>query len=134
MRNFALRLISYEAKEHKSAGSKSPAVFQSCERLHLYLAIFMGVAGSRSLFSRALGLGTAEVPWLRAVRMKEDGSLEGLDDLQAKLDRNALHEGGVVLLAQLLGLLVAFIGGNQTVRLVREVWPKVLLNDLDLEN
>jgi circadian clock protein KaiC len=40
--------------------------------------------------------------------------------------------GGVALLAQLLGLLVAFIGENLTLRLVREVWPKAPLNDLDL--
>jgi len=32
----------------------------------------------------------------------------------------------------LLGLLVAFIGENLTIRLVREVWPKAPLNDLDL--
>jgi len=31
----------------------------------------------------------------------------------------------------LLALLVAFIGANLTVRLVREVWPKVPLNNLD---
>jgi hypothetical protein len=37
----------------------------------------------------------------------------------------------VVLLAQLLGLLVAFIGENLTLRLMREVWPKVPLNELD---
>jgi predicted transglutaminase-like cysteine proteinase len=37
-----------------------------------------------------------------------------------------------LLLAQLLGLLVAFIGEDLTLRLVREVWPKLSLNDLDL--
>jgi hypothetical protein len=36
-----------------------------------------------------------------------------------------------VLLAQLLGLLVAFIGKNLTLRLVGEVWPKAALDDLD---
>ena len=37
----------------------------------------------------------------------------------------------MVLVAQLLGLLVAFIGETLTLRLVREVWPKLPLNDLD---
>jgi hypothetical protein len=32
----------------------------------------------------------------------------------------------------LLGLLVAFIGETLTLRLVREVWPKAPLNELDL--
>ena len=49
----------------------------------------------------------------------------------AELDPAEFLEGRVVLLAQLLGLLVAFIGANLTVRLVREVWPRVTLNDLD---
>jgi hypothetical protein len=29
--------------------------------------------------------------------------------------------------------MVAFIGENLTLRLVREAWPKALLNDLDLQ-
>ena len=134
MRNFARRLISYEAQENKCAATQSPAAFRSCEKLRVHLAIFLGEAGFSALLSRALALAAAEVPWLRAVRAKTDGPLEGLEDLQTKLDRDEFLEGGVVLLAQLLGLLVTFIGGNLTVRLVREIWPRVLLNDLDLEN
>ena len=91
----------------------------------------MGNAGFRALLSRALALANAEVPWLRAVQVKADGSLEGLEELHAQLDPDEIFEGRVVLLAQLLGLLVAFIGENLTLRLVREVWPKLSLNDLD---
>ena len=40
-------------------------------------------------------------------------------------------EGGVALLAQLLGLLVAFIGESLTLRLVHDIWPAVPLSDLD---
>jgi hypothetical protein len=44
-----------------------------------------------------------------------------------------MAEGSVVLVAQLLALLVAFIGENLTLRMVREVWPKLpQINDLDL--
>ena len=134
MRNFARRLIDYEAGETKSSGTQIPAAFRSCEKLRVHLATFMGNAGFRTLLSRALALAATEVPWLRAVRIKAEGPLEGLEDLQAKLDPDEFLEGGVVLLAQLLGLLVTFIGGNLTVRLVREIWPKVPLHDLDLEN
>ena len=66
------------------------------------------------------------------MHVKADGSLEGLDELGAQVDPDEIFEGCVVLLAQLLGLLVAFIGENLTLRLVREVWPKLSLNDLDL--
>lgn len=134
MRNFARRLIGYEARGNKSSGTQNPAAFRSCEKLRVHLATFLGESGFHTLLSRSLALASAEVPWLRAVQIKADGFLDGLEDLQAKLDRDEFMEGGVVLLAELLGLLVTFIGGNLTVRLVREIWPKVPLNDLDLEN
>jgi hypothetical protein len=54
-----------------------------------------------------------------------------LDELGAQVDPDKIFEGRVVLLAQLLGLLVAFIGEDLTLRLVREVWPKLPLNNLD---
>lgn len=134
MRNFARRLVGYEGRESAPSLPQTPAAFRSCEKLRLHLVNVLGAAGFRTLLMRALALAATEVPWLRAVQVQADGPLEGLEDLQAKLDRDEFLEGGVVLLAQLLGLLVTFIGGNLTARLVREIWPKVPLNDLDLEN
>ena len=125
MRNFAKRLIADEARGNKPSATKAPADFRACEKLRPHLATLMGNAGFRALLSRALALAQAEVPWLRAVHVKADGSLEGVEELHAQLDPDELFEGRVVLLAQLLGLLVAFIGENLTLRLVREVWPKV---------
>ena len=94
----------------------------------------MGKVGFSALYSRALVLANAEVPWLRAVHVKADGSLGGLDALGAQVNPAEIFEGKVVLLAQLLGLLVAFIGGSLTLRLMREIWPKIPLNDLDFGN
>ena len=45
-----------------------------------------------------------------------------------------MGQGRVVLIAQLLGLLVTFIGEKLTVRMVREIWPKVSLKGLDLDD
>jgi hypothetical protein len=91
----------------------------------------MGNVGFRALLSRALALANAEVPWLVAVHVNADGSFEGLDKLGAQVDPDEIFEGCVVLLAQLLGLLVAFIGEELTLRLVLEVWPKLPLKQLD---
>jgi len=66
--------------------------------------------------------------------VKADGSLEGLEELHVQLDLDEFFEGRIVLLTQLLGLLVAFIGENLTLRLVREVWPNVPLDNLDFGN
>jgi len=45
-----------------------------------------------------------------------------------------VFEGRIFLLAQLRGLLVAFIGENLTFRLMREACLKAPLNKLDLMN
>jgi len=134
MRNFARRLIVCEANGNKSLKTKAADAFNVCEKLRPSLATLMGDGGFRALLARALALATAEVPWLRAVQVKPDGALGGLEELPAHLDLDRFFEGRVVLLAQLLGLLVAFIGEDLTLRLVREVWPKAPLNDLDLVN
>ena len=134
MRNLARRLIACETPEIKSFETETPAAFPVCEKLRLHLATFMGKTGFHTLLSRSLALSIAEVPWLGAVRARADDSLEGVEELRAQLDPKEYSEGEVVLLAQLLGLLVAFIGERLTLRLVGEVWPEFSSDDLDLEN
>ena len=131
MRNFAVRLIAHEVNGKKSSEANPPAGFLVVEKLRPHLANLMGNAGFRALLSRSLALARAEVPWLRSVHVKSDGFLEGLDELEAQVDLDKFSEGRVVLLAVLLGLLVAFIGERLTLQLVREVWPKLSLNNLD---
>jgi hypothetical protein len=133
VRDFAERLIAYETRGNQSSATKIPATFHVCEKLGQHLSILTGNAGFRALLSRALALANSEVPWLRAVQVKADGSLDGLEELRAQpqLDPDEFLEGQIVLLTQLLGLLVAFIGANLTVSLVREAWPKVSLKELD---
>jgi hypothetical protein len=133
LRKFAERLITYEASESKAADPKVPALFQACDKLRPQLANLMGNGGFRALVSRSLALANEEVHWLRAVHVKADGSFEGLKQLQEQVGAKEFLEGRVVLLARLLGLLVAFIGENLTLRLVRDVWPKVILNDLGFD-
>ena len=83
--------------------------------------------------SRALSLAKTEVGWLRPVQVNEGGSLEGFEELQIEVEPDEFLEGRIVLLAQLLGLLVAFIGEKLTLGLVREIWAKIPLDHLDME-
>ena len=131
IRDFAERLIAYETRGNKSSETKSPAACLVGEKLRPHLAALLGNVGFRALLSRALALANTDIPWLRAVHVKADGSFEGLDELEPQVDPEEIFEGCVVLLAQLLGLLAAFIGENLTLHLVREVWPKLSLKDLD---
>jgi hypothetical protein len=89
----------------------------------------MGQGGFRALLARSLAVATPEVPWLAALQVNADGALEGWDKVEAQVEPGELTESGVLLVAQLLGLLVAFIGENLTLRLVRDVWPKLSLED-----
>ena len=131
VRDFAERLIAYETRGNNSSGTKNPAAFPVFEKLRPHLASLMGNTGFRALLSRALVRAEAEVPSLRAVQVNADGSLAASDKLEMQADPEELARGSVVLVAQLLGLLVAFIGETLTLRLIREVWPKLSLNDLD---
>ena len=134
MRRFARCLIACEAKGNKSSGTMASAAFPVPEKLRLPLTVLMGSGGFRALLSRALALATAEVRWLRAVQVKADGAFEGVEALHERIDPAEFLEGRVELLAQLLGLLVAFIGPNLTLRLVREIWPQISPDDLDIAN
>ena len=134
MQNFAKLLTTYETGGNKSSDAKLPGAFQIINELRPHLATLMGEGGFRALLSRALTLANAEVPWLRTVHVKADGSLEGVEALHTQLDPDEFFECGIVLLAQLLGLLVAFIGENLTLRLVREVCPEVPPNDFAFSN
>jgi len=129
MRNLARCLIAYEAPEIRSFETEIPAGFPVCEKLRLHLATFMGKTGFHTLLARSLVLSIEEVPWLGAARARADDSLEGLEELRAQIDPEEFSEGELVVAAQLLGLLVAFIGEKLTLRLVREVWPEVPLDD-----
>jgi hypothetical protein len=131
MRHFAKRLTVYERRANTPSETKIPPAFRVCEKLRPSLATFMGSTGFRELMSCALPRAKAEVPWLGAVHVKADGALEGLEELQANHKPDELFEGGVVLVAQLLGLMTAFIGRTLTLRFVREIWPEVPLDDLD---
>jgi hypothetical protein len=93
----------------------------------------MGNGGHRALLMRTLVLARAEVPWLRDTRVADNGTLEGPDSADDSIDPNDVTEGGVVLIAQMIGLLVAFIGERLTLQLVHEVWPKLPASDLNFK-
>jgi hypothetical protein len=67
------------------------------------------------------------------VQVGADGSLKGLDERGPQEDKDMSMEGGAILIAQLLGLLLLFIGEGITLRLVQDVWPESVLDDGDSE-
>ena len=130
LRDFAERLISIGVKERESSASKPLAVFTVLDKLRPCLVQIVGDLSFRVVLSRALATANADVAWLRAVHVKPDGSLEGLDELEVKFDPKELAEGKVVLLAEFFGLLVALIGERLVLQLVHTAMPNVSKNDL----
>jgi hypothetical protein len=125
----ARRLLAYEAAAGKTSQPREVAVFCVCEKLRRSLCALTGVAGFRSLLSRALALAKAEAPGLSAVQVMADGSLQGPGELEPQIDKNHVGEGGVILIAQLLALLLTFIGEALTLRLVQDIWPDAVFDD-----
>lgn len=131
LRRVAQRLLALEAAAGKTASTTAPPMVRVCDTLRRPLSRLMGVAGFRSLLSRALALATDEVRWLKAVHVTTDGSLEGVSDRTGQLSQSEMTQGGELLIARLIGLLVTFIGAALTARLLHEAWPELSAGDLD---
>ena len=125
-RDLAQRLLAYQNVAGNASEPTEFAAFGVCERLRQPLITLAGLAGFRSLLSRALTLARAEAPSLSAVQVAADGSLKGLDELepQIDIDKEQARDRGTILIAQLIGLLLTFIGEGLTLRLVQDVWPE----------
>jgi hypothetical protein len=131
MQAFAKHLIAHEARQKRSVDAKAPPAFPETEKLRPHLATFMGNAGFRALIMRALALASAEVAWLREVQVTAAGSLTVSKELGEKMTAKSVLEGRVMLLAQLIGLMVAFIGEKLTLQLLLDVWPKLSVKDFN---
>ena len=127
-RDLAQRLLAYENASGKTSEPTEFAAFRVCERLRQPVITLAGVAGFRSLLSRALTLARAEAPSLSAVQVAADGSLKGLDELASQADKEQARNEGAILIAQLIGLLLTFIGEGLTLRLVQDEWPEAAFN------
>jgi hypothetical protein len=123
-RDLALRLLAYENAANKTSEPTEFAAVSVCERLRQPLITLAGLAGFRSLLSRALTLARAEAPSLNAVQVAADGSLQGLEDLRPPVGAGQAREAGIILITQLLGLLVRVVGEAMMLQLVTsEILP-----------
>lgn len=136
MRDLARRLLSYEASAGITSEPVETATLRVYQKLRHSLGELAGSAGFQALASRALTLARSEVPSLSAVQVGADGSLEGMSSsepsIEVELDR--VHEGGIILISRLLGLLFIFLGEALTLSLLRDAWPDAALDDRNSGN
>ena len=125
LRSFAAHLIAQDVKL-KNASRSSPATpFSVIEKLRPPLMNLMGSTGFNALMSRSLVLATTEIPSLRDIGLNAEGMWEGLAALEVQLDADRFLEARIVVLAHVLGLLVAFVGEALTLRLLSDIWPNL---------
>lgn len=125
LRELSRRLFAREAKKPRGPGAPAEAMAASCRRLHGRLDPLIGAGGFRALLARALHLAAKEFPWLDAVRVEEHPSceLKGLREAAKGLEASQVNEGFALVLANVIWLLVTFIGHDIAFGLVQEVWP-----------
>jgi hypothetical protein len=126
LRELARRLFAREAKKSRSPVALAEALDESCRRLHARLDPLIGAGGFRALLARALHLAAKEFPWLDAVRVDEHPActLKGLREAVKGLEASQVKEAFALVLANVIWLLVSFIGEDIAFGLVKEVWPE----------
>jgi hypothetical protein len=125
IRELVQRLLVYEGAETHSSSENIHAVSRVCDKVRRPFATLAGIAGFRSLLARALTLAKQESQDLDGWEVKSDGSLEGLNGEAA--------QSGAVLIANLIGLMITFIGESLTLRLLHDVWPDLLDSEIKFE-
>ena len=136
MRDLAHRLLTYEAGAGKTSEPMESPTLRVYEKLRQSLGAFAGSAGFQSLAFRALTLARPEAPSLGAARVAVDGSLQGLGEIETQIDmdKDRAGEGGIILIARLLGLLRIFLGEALTLSLLRNAWPGEAFDDRNTGN
>lgn len=137
LQHLARKLIAIGPVPVGPSSNGANQAVQAYEKLRVPLTRLAGVAGFTSLQSRALALAKRQAPSLAGLRVGSDGLLR-VEEIPPGVDAvDMLPEGtngGTVLVAELLGLLVVLIGEPLMLSLVREAWPDVSLDTAALSS
>jgi hypothetical protein len=119
-RELARSLVASETDASTTSLHTSAASVRVYERLRRQLGAPVGVDGFQALASRALALARSQSPRLSAVQVTANGGLRGLGEVPSQTDADEDGEAGIVLIAQLLGLCLTFLGEATTLRLIED--------------
>ena len=120
-RELARRLVASEADASTTSLHTEPATVRVYESLRRQLGSPVGVDGFQALASRALALAKSQSPRLSAVQVTANGGLQGLGEAESQTDSEEDGEAGIILIAQLLGLFLTFLGEATTLRLIEDL-------------
>ena len=120
-RDLARSLIANEADASETSLQTEPATVRVYEKLRRQLGAPVGIDGFRALASRALALAKSQSPRLSTVQVTANGGLRGLGEVESQTDAEEGGEAGIILIAQLLGLFLTFLGEATTLRLIEDL-------------
>jgi hypothetical protein len=129
-RELARSLVASEADANTTSLHIEPATVRVYERLRRQLGSPVGVDGFQALASRALALAKSQSPRLSAVQVTANGGLQGLGEVESQTDSEEDGEAGLILIAQLLGLFLTFLGEATTLRLIEDLRLQVEVSPL----
>ena len=126
--DLALSLVASEADASTTSLRSEPATVRVYDKLRRQLGSPVGVDGFQALASRALALAKSQSPRLSAVQVTSNGDLRGLGEVQSQTDADEDDEAGIILISQLLGLFLTFLGEATTLRLIEDLRLQVEVN------
>ena len=120
-RELARILVASEADAATTSLHSEPATVRVYEKLRRQLGAPVGADGFQALASRALSLAKSESPRLNTVQVTPNGGLRGLGEVESHTEPEEGGEAGIILIAQLLGLFLTFLGEATTLRLIEDL-------------
>jgi len=127
LRELARRLFACEAARRGEPSGAAETMERACQRLCQLLNPLIGAGGLHAVLARALYLARTEYPWLDAVKVEDHPgcSLKGLREAAEGRDTGEASEGFAAMTANIIWLLVTFIGEDIILSLVYEAWPEI---------
>ena len=120
-RDLARSLVTRERNTNTASLETEPASVRVYERLRRQLGASIGVDGFQSVASRALAQAKSESPQLSDVQVMTNGDVHGLDEVEFQARPEEEGEVGIILIAELLGLFLTFLGETTTLRLIDDL-------------
>jgi hypothetical protein len=125
LKSLAQRLLVHEAKNSPSPAKLAEALNLCCQRLQKRLDLLVGAGGFRALLDRALYLAKKDHPWLKGVELQAYPAceLKGLNEAMTGREPTEIRETLTIIFANVIWLLVTFIGEDIVYGLIEEAWP-----------
>jgi hypothetical protein len=120
-RELARSLVACETDSDSASRQTEPASVRVYEKLRRQLGTSVGADGFQAIASRALALARSESPRFDSVRVAENGSLRGLDEAESQTRTDEDSGVGIILIAQILGLFLIFLGEATTLNLIEDL-------------